>query len=603
MGSDKLPFFLSLEFSRYLSILIQRFDVITTNSSPASVNESEARKLPRWLLFAVLIAFVLPLFFSSDVWSGRSLSSFGVAWNMANGSFSDWLMPNINDVPVADAGPLSYWLEAISILLFGRIFGDVAAYHIAAGLWFAITTASIWYTAYSLASRDEALPLKFVFASEVHQRDYARALADIAVLMTVGTYGLIAAFHELSVVTAVLAFSSFVLFCVVISLRYLWTGSILAGLSLGAIALCSSPGVGLWCALAAWVAIICTPDYTSRTKRTIVTLASAFSTAMIWPALVFLAYPAEGYHWFGSWLGLSTSAFAPLALTDYPWLIKNLIWLTFPLWPLAIWGVYSWRNQIHQAPVAIPLSFFLVALCSVLFTGTEANSTILCIVPSLAILAAFGIVSLKHSEENVLDTYAIVVYTLAIGAVWFYFYAWTQGEPEKMAYSLTRLAPNITEHGTSGILLILALVMTVAWLALVFWRLFRRPIYIWRGALLNGAGLTAVWVIVMSLFVSLIDGASSMQPIADSAAKVLAAEGAKSGTVAQYNLTKSDIAAFNYWGGISFNEEEQPEWVVASVNADSEEAPESLSDYRTVKVIEGRPRSGKQFLILQKVAD
>ncbi len=86
--------------------------------------------------------------------------------------------------------------------------------------------------------------------------------------------------------------------------------------------------------------------------------------------------------------------------------------------------------------------------------------------PSLAILAAFGIVSLKHSEENVLDTYAIVVYTLAIGAVWFYFYAWTQGEPEKMAYSLTRLAPNITEHGTSGILLILALVMTVAWLAL-----------------------------------------------------------------------------------------------------------------------------------------
>ena len=187
--------------------------------------------------------------------------------------------------------------------------------------------------------------------------------------------------------------------------------------------------------------------------------------------------------------------------------------------------------------------------------------------------------------------------------MWFYFYAWTQGEPEKMAYSLTRLAPNVTEHGTSGILLILALVMTVAWLALVFWRLFRRPIYIWRGALLNGAGLTAVWVIVMSLFVSLIDGASSMQPIADSAAKALAAEGAKSGTVAQYNLTKSDIAAFNYWGGISFNEEEQPEWVVASVNADSEEAPESLSDYRAVKVIEGRPRSGKQFLILQKVAD
>lgn len=104
--------------------------------------------------------------------------------------------------------------------------------------------------------------------------------------------------------------------------------------------------------------------------------------------------------------------------------------------------------------------------------------------------------------------------------------------------------------------------MTVAWLALVFWRLFRRPIYIWRGALLNGAGLTAVWVIVMSLFVSLIDGASSMQPIADNAAKVLATEGAKAGLSRSTTLPRAISLHSTIGAAFPLTKEEKPEWVV-----------------------------------------
>ena len=161
--------------------------MLSNHSSPAVVSASAAGKLPRAALIALLAAFVLPLFFSTDVWSGKSLISFGVAWNMANGSLADWLLPNVNGFPASDVGPLSFWFAALSIKVFGPLFGNVEAFHITAGLWFAVTTAAIWYSTYLLSRRDEAQPVSFAFGGEAARKDYGRLVADIAVLLTVGT--------------------------------------------------------------------------------------------------------------------------------------------------------------------------------------------------------------------------------------------------------------------------------------------------------------------------------------------------------------------------------------------------------------------------------
>ena len=196
--------------------------MLSNHSSPAVVSASAAGKLPRAALIALLVAFVLPLFFSTDVWSGKSLISFGVAWNMANGSFADWLLPNVNGFPASDVGPLSFWFAALSIKVFGPLFGNVEAFHITAGLWFSVTTAAIWYSTYLLSRRDEAQPVSFAFGGEAARKDYGRLVADIAVLLTVGTYGIISAFHELTPVTCLLAFSALAFYGIVLSLQYLW---------------------------------------------------------------------------------------------------------------------------------------------------------------------------------------------------------------------------------------------------------------------------------------------------------------------------------------------------------------------------------------------
>lgn len=61
-----------------------------------------------------------------------------------------------------------------------------------------MTTAAIWYSTYLLSRRDEAQPVSFAFGGEAARKDYGRLVADIAVLLTVGTYGIISAFHELT---------------------------------------------------------------------------------------------------------------------------------------------------------------------------------------------------------------------------------------------------------------------------------------------------------------------------------------------------------------------------------------------------------------------
>ena len=108
--------------------------MLSNHSSPAVVSASAAGKLPRAALIALLAAFVLPLFFSTDVWSGKSLISVGVAWNMANGALADRLLPNGNGFPASDVGPLSFWFAALCVKVFGPLFGNGEAFHLSAGL-------------------------------------------------------------------------------------------------------------------------------------------------------------------------------------------------------------------------------------------------------------------------------------------------------------------------------------------------------------------------------------------------------------------------------------------------------------------------------------
>lgn len=76
---------------------------------PANVSSTAAAKLPRFLLLAILILFIVPGLFDRAVWTVREGAAFGQFWEMAHGDFVSWLFPMASGLVITDHGPLSIW--------------------------------------------------------------------------------------------------------------------------------------------------------------------------------------------------------------------------------------------------------------------------------------------------------------------------------------------------------------------------------------------------------------------------------------------------------------------------------------------------------------
>lgn len=569
--------------------------MLSKRSSPTLVSAAAASELPRAALLALLVIFILPRLFSTELWTGRDLTSFGIAWSMIDGLKDSWLFPNVDGAPVYTIGPLTAWIGALSMATIGKITGPIIAFHLTSGLWFAVLTASIWYATYLLSRRDEAQPLAFIFGGEAARKDYGRVVADLATLMLVATYGTVLDVHEVTPETTLLALSAMLLFGVVLGLEKFIRGSVVAGVACGLAFTTASLSAGIWFTLAAWCAIFFTPDYTSRSKRAAITLSTAAATAAVWPLLAFITAPSDAARWFSELFAAELRAFSPFTFSDYLWLIKNIAWATLPSWPFAAYALYAWRKNRRSAHIAAPLAVMAVALCSILFTGIGARSTLFCAIPSLVILAAYGLASAKRSKENILDLFSGIIFSLGLMVIWAYFFAWYTGTPTKMAYSITRLAPAVAPH-INAVGFTAAAAATVFWGWLAYWRFFKHPIYLWRGAWMAACGLTAAWITVMGLFGSLVDGARSMEYTENAFASALQKIESENGCVSGDRLSLSDRAVFNYYSHIRFSEPGSKQCKYEMVKVDAKYAL-TQNNEKVLASIHGRPRSSTIYLL------
>ncbi len=117
------------------------------------------------------------------------------------------------------------------------MLGAVDAARLASVLWFALATSSLWYATYRLARRSEAQPVALAFGGEASPRDYGRMLADIALLLTLATFGIVVRLHETIAETALFAWVSALLLALTVALDEDWKGTVAAGLVLAAAAL------------------------------------------------------------------------------------------------------------------------------------------------------------------------------------------------------------------------------------------------------------------------------------------------------------------------------------------------------------------------------
>ncbi|HZA95329.1 MAG TPA: hypothetical protein VE421_04255, partial [Burkholderiaceae bacterium] len=463
-------------------------------------------------------------------------------------------------------------------------------------LWFVVATTSLWYATYRLASRPEAQPVAFAFGGEASPRDYGRMLADIAVLLMLATIGIVLRMHETVAETALFALVSSLLLALAVSLEDPWKGTVGAGIALGAIALTRGMLPAAAMTFAALIFVLSFGRY--RLLRAIVVIVIAAALFSAWPFAAEKATPQAVLYFDAWWAWNARELYGP-NLASLMWFVRNVGWYTWPLWPFALWTLYSWRSFWRRPHVLLPLLITASSVMALMIVADASDRELIAAVPGLVVLGAFSVSTLRRAADNAIDWFSLVLFTLALLAIWMYFGAWNAGVPPKMAASVARLVPGL-DASVPLVATAIAIAATVSWLLLALWRVRRRPKMLWRGPFFAAGGLAAVWVIVVSIYGAPIEYTRSYA----STAAVLAAQVRRvggDGCVQGHHLPVGIRAMLAYHGGVNFGPQfAAPISCRVAIHRDSERAnndDEPLHGWKVVYEFTRRARYDEVFKV------
>ena len=515
---------------------------------PVRLAASATHLLPRWGLFLLCMLYILPGLIGRDPWKNDDAAGFGIMWTLAHGGLDDWLLPHIAGLPVPEEGPLAFWIGALCIKLFGWLVGDVVAARIATFGFFLLGLFSIWHATYLLGRRTEAQPLKLAFGGQPEPKDYGRTLADGALLIYLGSLGLLSHSHS---TTAEALQISLVAFSVYAAVRVFETCTMRTAMMLGT-------ALGLLALTRGWIVplglllglLVLTGVY--RRKLFFCLAAVVFPVAVIvvsaWPfaGSVLLPYgrlPAD------AWMAWNYDQLSWPSLDTLKYFLKYGVWLTWPAWPYAGWAIYAWRKQYTTLHIALPFTFFvsfaLLALCN----PNAEEGILLPLIPPLAILAAFGLPTMKRGAINAVDWFAVMTLTTCAAFIWIAWVAKQTGWPAQLAKNAFKLAPGFKPE-FNVVALLIALLVSAGWIILVHWRISRRPSVLWRAGVLSSGGVILCWLLLMTLWLPWGNYVKSYAAVA----RQIASKVPASAQCVDTNVGPGQRASFAYYGQIPFAE-------------------------------------------------
>lgn len=471
------------------------------------------------LLFCA--AYVLPGLFGRDPWRNADLSAFGYMLSLARG-VADPFMPTIAGLP-ADGALLPYWLGAASIKLLGPLMAAAPAARVPFALLLVGVLVFTWYSSYHLARTEAAQPLPFAFGGEAAPIDYARAIADGALLALMATLGLLQLGHETTPELVQLFAATLFLYAMAASPWRKARSRIAVLVALPVLAASGAPSIGLGFALAGLV----------------VSLRSSYALA-------------RGFAW---WIGGAAllAALVATAIGAWAWrlelpsdwgdALRLLGWFAWPAWALAAWTLWRWRGHVMHRHISVPATVLGVVLVACI--GMRASDRALMLaLPALAVLAAFALPTLQRSVSAAIDWFSVAFFSVGAIAIWVIYSSLQLGIPAKPAQNIARLAPGFPGGFSPGALLI-GVAATLAWLWLVRWRTGRHRQALWKSLVLPASGLTLCWLLLMTLLMPVFDYARGYRPLVEHIA-----EHVPSGAcIATVGLHTAQLAALEYHGG------------------------------------------------------
>lgn len=460
--------------------------------TPALVTREAAQRLPRLGLWLICGLYLLPGLFGRDPWRNAELTSFGVMLAMAQGRTA-WLSPSLGMLP-ADAALPAHALGALSIMTLSPWGIDAA---LAARLPFLIllglSMALIWHTCYHLARTEAALPLAFAFGGEAAPHDYARTLADGALLAFMATLGLLQLGHEATPELMQMTAVCLLLWSLASPTARPRPAAFVSVLALGLLAASGAAEMAAACGVAA-----CLVSWRS---------ADATLTPMRW------------------WIGLGTLASVAWGLkfgtfrSTYEWpadgadvwqILRLLAWFTWPTAPLALLTLWRWRQQLMRRHIAVPALMAAIAVVQAIAVGGSDRALLLAL-PGVAVLAAFALPTLSRNSSAAVDWFSVFFFSSLAAGLWAIYLSFQTGWPEPPLRNAMAVAPDYSPV-FQPLALSVALMGTLAWIWLVRWRTSRQRKALWKSLILPAGGVLLNWLLAMTLLLHPLDYTRSLTP-------------------------------------------------------------------------------------------
>ena len=455
--------------------------------TPAIVAQNAVRRLPRWALLLLCLAYVVPGFVMRGPWRANDMEAFGYMREMALGHTS-WLAPQLSGLAPSMDGLLPYWLGAISLQALGWLIGPEMAARIPFIALLVLTLAATWWGAYYLARTPGAQPVAFAFGGEAQLVDYSRAMADAALLALVACLGLAQPSHEITSYVTQLGCTALLFFAAAAMAYHPYKAATAMVFGLLGMSLSGAPTMSVMFGVATSLIVFTQGNWGDSAGRV----------------------HQQARMWAGAWL-IATIIGAALttALDQWSWhlvdstkdsgeLLQMLLWFCWPAWPLALWTVWVWRRQIaaptHYPHLSIALLFALLPVIACL-SSLPADRALLLGLPAIATLAAFALPTFRRSISALIDWFTLLFFTAGAIVIWVVWLAFQTGYPPKIAANIARLAPQF-EASVSWPVVIVALLATAGWFVLVAWRTSRNRAAIWKSLVLPASGATLGWVLL-----------------------------------------------------------------------------------------------------------
>jgi len=519
--------------------------------TPAIVAQGSVRRLPRFALILLCVAYLLPGLVGRGPWKSEDITSFGYMLELAqgHGGIASWLDPQMMGLQPETLALIPYWVGAWAIQLAPPwISPDLAVRFIfALFLWAAFT--GTWYAVYYFARTPQAQPVAFAFGGEARPTDYARAIADGGLMALIACLGLAQLGHETTPALAQLCFAACMFYgMAALPYRQKAPG---AAFSVGTIgmALSGAPTValllGAGCILLAgaeWLQRRHNLDRASTYEPDAPAGYDGAALAVIAGATLIAGALVLGLDLLQWRIQLPGSEVGESVADDLKSLGRLLVWFTWPAWPLVLWTLWRWRRQLRERHVALPLWFALVPLAAT-FTTDFAQRSLLLSLPALATLAAFALPTFRRSAAALIDWFTLLFFSGSAIIIWVIYISMQTGFPAKPAANVARLAPGF-EPQYSTVALLFAIAATVAWAWLVRWRTGRHPKALWKTLVLPAGGAALCWTLVMTLWLPPLDYARSYVPQINDIRKLVG----KTECIADLGLERAHIAALRFHG-------------------------------------------------------